>query len=532
MEEIQTIEENVEVLVAGVSSINGETGDVSLKTINGESIIGEGDLPIAGTGTVKSVNDVEPDANGNVTLTASDVNAQTPLTAGNNITISGDTISATDTTYTAGTGLELTGTQFSVDDTIATKTDLSSKQDSLSETQLNAVNSGIDSTKVGQIATNTSNITAIEGKIPSAASDQNQLADKSFVNSSVATNTANYISDNGEPFDSLADLEAYSGTLTNNDYAFVVGTDSAGNTTYTRYKYNATTGEWAEEYVLNNSSFTSTQWDAINSGITSGDVSKLTGLAEIKSIGTNLSLNSSTGELTATDTTYSAFVGTDGSTAGTAGLVPAPTTSDGGKYLKGDGTWGTVQAGPTVVQTTGTSQTDVMSQNATTSMVFDDPSDKTKVQIGLYSDVGVVPALTTDNVCIGHSAQANGAYTVSIGSSTKPQGSGSIAIGKNAKTTGAVAGVVVIGPDAGSTAGLSQGCVAVGAYSGKSAMSAGTFDIGSDNTSYGYNSTNYRLLTGVYDPQTAHDAATKGYVDGLVGDVASALNIINNGGNA
>lgn len=104
--------------------------------------------------------------------------------------------------------------------------------------------------------------------IPAAASTTNQLADKAFVNSSVATNTANYISDNGEPFASLAALEAYSGPLTNNDYAFVVGTDSAGNTTYTRYKYNATTQTWAEEYVLNNSSFTAGQWDAINSGIT------------------------------------------------------------------------------------------------------------------------------------------------------------------------------------------------------------------------------------------------------------------------
>lgn len=112
----------------------------------------------------------------------------------------------------------------------------------------------------------------VEEVIPAAATSSNQLADKAFVNSSVATNTANYISDNGEPFTSLAALEAYSGPLTNNDYAFVVGTDAAGNTTYTRYKYNASTDTWAEEYVLNNSSFTATQWDAINSGITSGDV--------------------------------------------------------------------------------------------------------------------------------------------------------------------------------------------------------------------------------------------------------------------
>ena len=73
-------------------------------------------------------------------------------------------------------------------------------------------------------------------------------------------------------------MEAYSGVLTNNDYAFVVGVDSVGNTTYSRYKYNASTQQWALEYVLNNSSFTAEQWAAINSSITSGLVTKLSAL--------------------------------------------------------------------------------------------------------------------------------------------------------------------------------------------------------------------------------------------------------------
>lgn len=143
-------------------------------------------------------------------------------------------------------------------------------------------------------------ITAIEEKIPNAASSQNQLADKNFVNSSIATNTANYISNNGEPFTSVAQLEAYSGTVSNNDYAFVTGTDSSGNTYYDRYKATVT-GEppvvtWAKEYRLNNSSFTSDQWAAINSGIASGGVEKLNGLANIKTIGANLTLDAN-GEL-------------------------------------------------------------------------------------------------------------------------------------------------------------------------------------------------------------------------------------------
>lgn len=130
-------------------------------------------------------------------------------------------------------------------------------------------------TSLGKADTAIQSLAPVTDLIPAAASTTNQLADKAFVNSSVATNTANYISDNGEPFTSLADLQAYSGPLTNNDYAFVVGTDSAGNTTYTRYKYTASTDSWAEEYVLNNSSFTAAQWAAISSGITSADVTKI-----------------------------------------------------------------------------------------------------------------------------------------------------------------------------------------------------------------------------------------------------------------
>lgn len=43
----------------------------------------------------------------------------------------------------------------------------------------------------------------------------------------------------------------------------------------------------------------------------------------------------------ATPATYSDFTGATSSVAGSHGLVPAPTTSDPGKFLKGDGTWGT-----------------------------------------------------------------------------------------------------------------------------------------------------------------------------------------------
>ena len=93
-----------------------------------------------------------------------------------------------------------------------------------------------------------------------------------FVNSSVATNTANFI----DTFNSVEELEAYTGTVTNNDYAFVIGTDSEGNTVYNRYKYNGS--EWVFEYTLNNSSFTAAQWATIQSGLTASDKTKLDGI--------------------------------------------------------------------------------------------------------------------------------------------------------------------------------------------------------------------------------------------------------------
>lgn len=153
--------------------------------------------------------------------------------------------------------------------------------------QQNALNSGATSTNIGQIATNTSAISTINGKIPSEASASNQLADKNFVNSSIATNTANFIG----TFTSVADLEAYSGTLTNNDYAFVETTDSAGNTLYDRYKYTTATtpASWQFEYELNNSSFTANQWASINSGATTTNIGQIaTNTNDISNINTTI----------------------------------------------------------------------------------------------------------------------------------------------------------------------------------------------------------------------------------------------------
>lgn len=87
--------------------------------------------------------------------------------------------------------------------------------------------------------------------------------------------------------------------------------------------------------------------------------------------GTNISINGNT--ISATDTTYSDFVGTDGLDNGSAGLVPAPLTTDTDKYLKSDGTWATVSSGGATVTAFYRYSDNLYSDSAhTTPVVFND----------------------------------------------------------------------------------------------------------------------------------------------------------------
>lgn len=110
-------------------------------------------------------------------------------------------------------------------------------------------------------------VTAIEDKIPAQASSENKLADKEFVNSSIATATATFRG----TFETLEALKAT--TADKNDYAFWVHKDEDGNTCYDKYTYTGT--EWKFEYRLNNSSFTAAQWAALNSGVTANVIKAL-----------------------------------------------------------------------------------------------------------------------------------------------------------------------------------------------------------------------------------------------------------------
>lgn len=111
-------------------------------------------------------------------------------------------------------------------------------------------------------------------------SEDDDVANKEFVNSSIANVAADYISSGGEPFSSLTELTTYTqyhpDEVGPNDYAIVKTTDSDGNKVFSRYKYKQGKG-WEKEYDINNSSFTAEQWAAINSGATAANIGAITG---------------------------------------------------------------------------------------------------------------------------------------------------------------------------------------------------------------------------------------------------------------
>lgn len=131
-------------------------------------------------------------------------------------------------------------------------------------------------------------ISDINSLIPNQASSSNQLADKDFVNSSIATSTAtfkgsyNVVSDMGLHYNSSHSdvktwMDANVVNCDNNDYSEVLypTSDSAATEIFLveRWKYNTA---WEYDYPLNNSGFTSAQWKSINSGATSELIAQIT----------------------------------------------------------------------------------------------------------------------------------------------------------------------------------------------------------------------------------------------------------------
>ena len=196
---------------------------------------------------------------------------------------------------TAGTGISIE-TDLVTGDVVISNTQTSAEWgniegDITDQTDLNNILTGLDN----DITAVEDDVDDIQELIPVQATSSNQLADKDFVNSSIATSTATFRG----TYNVVTDLHlstssthqqvatALGNTISvadNNDYCFVeIPTDDLTPTEtlqVDRYKYNGSS--WSFEYTLNNSGYTSAQWKAINSGITSGKVTQYDGYATSK----------------------------------------------------------------------------------------------------------------------------------------------------------------------------------------------------------------------------------------------------------
>jgi hypothetical protein len=271
-----------------------------------------------------------------------------------------------------------------------------------------------------------------------------------------------------------------------------------------------------------------------------------TSIPEVKtySAGSNVSISSGN-VISATDTTYSNFTGTDGTAAGASGLVPAPATTDAGKFLKADGTWDTAGGGGgvTPVQTTGTSTTDVMSQDATTKLVYPDIANYPYKQVigegaingtnkGLAINGNFDSSYNGGSIAIGTpdgsfaqiGLNGRSDHSVAIGNiAVVARGWNSIAIGYNSFAHS--------GQDTGDNTAIGYNTlagnrsetstVALGAYA--KTTRTGEVNIGTGGQNQGYNSTDYRVLGGVHDGQLAQDAVTVAQVNATIDAINAAL---------
>lgn len=240
--------------------------------------------------------------------------------------------------------------------------------------------------------------------------------------------------------------------------------------------------------------------------------------------GTNIQI-SAQNEISATDTTYSNFTGTDGQTAGTSGLVPAPATTDAGKFLKADGTWDTAGGGgggDTVYSTKTTSN------SAQGGAVYIGNLDSNQAEQAdptttdeHYKYFWALPAFNNfipdsrsinimgsyskyNSVVIGCDANNPiGADCVAIGADATARAQGSVAIGQATYVDNNLTNSVALGKRAFPTR-------------------SGEVNIG-NSIGGGYNSTNYRVLGGVYDGQLAQDAVTVAQVNATIDAINAAL---------
>ena len=417
---------------------------------------------------------------------------QNTLTAGSNVQIVNDTISATDTTYTAGTGLALNGTQFSVDTTaIATQSDLTAGLATKQDTLTAGANVQINNNTISATDTTYSDFTGTDGTAAGAAG---------LVPAPATTDAGKFLKADGT-WDTAGGGSANCKELTAADYNYDSNNDGV-NDTVALWLLDPGVYWWGYNFADGGGiTFTTSSSGTLTNA-------KLLPYSQQVTIGYYGNDNSGFYKIQA----FSRSGLVQDNYFNWAPFIPYIVNTSNGTVVnfqtnaipvgRGDG------SGPTVVQTTGSSTTNVMSQKAVTDTLFRG-SNPSQIQIG-------------------SSAAASGSRSIAIGGGSTANKTDSIAIGTNpadkAEATGNVG--VAIG-----TGAKASGAWTVALGTGAKANTQGQMDISTGSaTTSGYNGSNYRLLTGVHDPVNAHDAATKGYVDGLVGNIAAALNAINNGG--
>ena len=538
--------------------------------------------------------------------TASDVQGlisgkQDTLTPGTNIQINGNTISATDTKYSAGTGLNLTGTVFSADTTVlATQSDLSGKQDTLTPgSNITITNNTISATDTtySDFDGADASTAGTAGLVPApAAGDQDKAlkGDGTWGDFSEKFVIMEY----GEANAWAKFIDAYS----KNKIVYCRASSNANPATgsqtrlafmaYVSNEANPTNVEF--QYVRSVGTKTSSQpvdqvfvykLESTNGGTWSVQIRDM---APKLASGTNASVSYSNGTYTvsATDTTYSNMTGATSGTAGAAGLVPAPAAGDNAKFLSGDGTWKTVSLYDLPIASASTlggikvgsglsidSTTGVLSATATPITLYNSTGQNTDGAMtqkavtdalslvdSVYSDKNTSQGDTGGAVYIGNlnssqqeikdptvtdnhykyfwalPSQNLAPYNNSVNILGRTGGNDSIALGQAIANTqyaiaiGSVAQVygvadrgVAIGTNAIATKANS---VALGSYAKTDRI--GEVNVGAGTSGYGYNNTNYRIIGGVHDPVNAQDAATKNYVDTHIPTVPTNVSAFTN----
>lgn len=404
------------------------------------------------------------------TKTAADAKFQDKLTAGSNITISDNIISATDTTYSAFTGTD--GTAAGTSGLVPAPATADAGKYLKADGTWAEVSGG--GANVGEARKLTTADYDFPVNNPKGVLVTNLKSGIYYVDKTLSSMTL-YL----DPGNSTVSRSLYPGNC------IIVGNDENGSAYVLSLSYFGGSNVYYDRAgSVTSKKLVITSDKVINnltSTLTDHPLSANQGKV-LKDLVDSLAFKNAGAPTTATVGTVGQLLEdtTNGKLYICTAIIPG-TDPDPDTY-----TWVEVGSGGSItpVQTTGTSTTDVMSQKAVTSMVFADPSTKTRIRIGNSGSAG-----GTNAISIGTGANVGdfGNYGLALGSQTRANAQYSVAVG-----------------------------------SGASATTKGQFDIGTSHSSAtgGYNNSAYRLLTGLHDGQSAHDAATVGQITPTTGSSA------------